>query len=714
MTRYLVAATSLACFLAVACGSAGGADVPTPVPSTGAAGASNGGKNGAGAISGAGPSAGTSGGGAPSSGGSASSGAPGAGGSANAGEAGQTAGAGAPSGGSTSSGGSPSSGGNGTGASAGTATAGSGTGGTPSTGGTGPSVTQALAIVPADATLSPPSGVAPQLAYHAILQSSAAPDTDVTAMTTFTVDNPSFGSFAGALFTAPAGTIGMANVGATYSGLSATTTITITAPQVVIGTGADANSPNAFGGPTSGDSPMIVYPPDGVLLPPNTNSLEIHFVPGAGQTLFALDCESSNVQLTAYFGCQPVNGGCVISPDATFWKVLANSARGGGPVTHTLRGVDGSSPGSPVGVSASQTMQFSTEDLSGGIYYWNSGGTIERYDFGYPGTTAETYLNAFSAGAAFCVGCHVISRDGTRIVVGLDIPAPSPFKMFDVATKTALYQQGSTFGGGANFFTFSPDTSRFLSSDGASIDLRDTASGSVLQQGAIFPGSMPDWSPDGSLVAYAKPDPVIAAPGVSSASIMVASWNGTAFSNATELVPFAGENNYYPAFSPDGQYVAFNRSPGNHNSFDNAAPDSMNMTTPDGQVWIVRSSGGTAFQLASASDGKGDQWVKWAPTNGSYQNGSIAWIVFSSRRAYGLRLAEQAESQLWMAAVDLAKLAAGTDGSFPAFWLPFQDIATSNHIAQWVTKVQRPPCQTNAGCGPGESCRVGQCVPDKP
>ena len=30
------------------------------------------------------------------------------------------------------------------------------------------------------------------------------------------------------------------------------------------------------------------------------------------------------------------------------------------------------------------------------------------------------------------------------------------------------------------------------------------------------------------------------------------------------------------------------------------------------------------------------------------------------------------------------------DPSFPAFRLPFQDLRTNNHIAQWVEKVVRP------------------------
>lgn len=39
---------------------------------------------------------------------------------------------------------------------------------------------------------------------------------------------------------------------------------------------------------------------------------------------------------------------------------------------------------------------------------------------------------------------------------------------------------------------------------------------------------------------------------------------------------------------------------------------------------------------------------------------------------------------IWMVAIDPARLARGQDPSSPAFCLPFQDITTSNHIAQWT------------------------------
>jgi hypothetical protein len=66
------------------------------------------------------------------------------------------------------------------------------------------------------------------------------------------------------------------------------------------------------------------------------------------------------------------------------------------------------------------------------------------------------------------------------------------------------------------------------------------------------------------------------------------------------------------------------------------------------------------------------------------------WFTFSSRRAYGLRSPGGSDMWIWMAAIDPDAVMAGRDGSFAAFALPFQDLGTSNHIAQWTTQIVPP------------------------
>ena len=65
-----------------------------------------------------------------------------------------------------------------------------------------------------------------------------------------------------------------------------------------------------------------------------------------------------------------------------------------------------------------------------------------------------------------------------------------------------------------------------------------------------------------------------------------------------------------------------------------------------------------------------------------------------------------------MTAFDPAAALTGADPSSPAFRLPFQDIASGNHVGQWVTSVERLPCVDNSVCGPGEFCSGGVCTPD--
>jgi hypothetical protein len=476
---------------------------------------------------------------------------------------------------------------------------------------------------------------------------------------------------------------------------------------VVIGPGADGSSPNKFGGANDPNAkPSIVYPPDGVVVPANMNSLEIHFVPAPGQTLFEIKFQAPTKALAIYTTCTPVGAGCVYQTDASFWSNLVGYARGTAPVTYTIRGVNGSSPGS-VGTSATASIAFGEHDIGGGIYYWNAQfGNIQRYDFGIPNVPAKLYMNKFEAGANICLGCHVMSRQGNRILVGLDIPGPSKYKLFDVATKMPAQLNGQPFTGLSNFFSFSPNEQYFLQSNGFDIAMRRISDGTIVVAKVVNSGTMPDWSPDGLTMAYARPQtPTFGAQGVSSASIDTMHWNGTTWDTPKALVPFAGQNNYYPTYDPTGDWVLFNRSPSNKESATNAQAGG------DGELWVVASNGGTPIRLTTASSPGATSWPKWAPVRHDYYGGQILWATFSSPRAYGLRLAAGQQTQIWMMGFDLQKAAAGQDPSLPAFWFPYQSTLSSNHIAQWATTIARQPCTSDTQCSGGEVCKNEICQP---
>jgi len=587
---------------------------------------------------------------------------------------------------------------------------GGGTGADPTGSDGGPgAATGELRIEPATAEVSVVDGIPANLDYRAFLMDEDGREIEVTDETTFTLSHGDFGSFAGAHFTSATDRGGHTKVIGMARGKAGQADLTIRLERVILGPGATEGDPDLFDGADDPSrAPELVYPPDGIIVPANLNQLEVHYMPSSN-SVFELQLQGSALDVKVYFTCETLGAGCTYSPSEEVWTLLAEGERGH-DVTYQLRGVDRSSPGS-VGASAEQTLTFAEEDITGGLYYWNAGaGSVMRYDFGRRDQVAETYLSAPEAGASTCVGCHVLSRDGTRISVGLDIPSPSPYKVYDTGSRDLLYQQGGMFGGGANFFAFSPDNEQIMTSNGVDIVLRNAADGTALIEPLVERGAMPDWSPDGMRMVYAKPGAEVpcfgglcGAPGVDSASLETMVFDGSTWMPGVTLVPGgSGENNYYPTWSPNGEWVLFNRSPSGQNSTD----------APDAELWVVHRDGGTPFRLDRATSAHGDSWPKWDPTTYMHRGRQLMWMTFSSRRPYGLRLEAGARAQLWMTAFDPGAAAAGEPSDYPAFWFPYQDIESGNHIAQWVTSVDRQPCSEDTECAGGEFCEAGWCVPD--
>jgi len=483
--------------------------------------------------------------------------------------------------------------------------------------------------------------------------------------------------------------------------------------STVVAPGAPADAATKFGGSNDPSlAPALIYPPDGVLMPPNLNDLEFQWVGAA--TLYELRLVSKYLDLTIYTPCNPVGQGCGFVPDEPTWTLIGQQSRGD-EITLTLRGTSASGG---VGMSATRKMSFTDEDLLGGLYYWAAAsGAINRYDFGRRGQTAEAFYTPKTSGS-ICVGCHALSRDGTRIAVGMNQPSPASLRVLDVATRKVDFDSASAVtglggSGGSNFEALSPDGKYVLTNTGVDLTLRDAATGTAIgTTPAITNGNMADWSADGAQVVFARgagtapciPGFCISVPAVDNASLFLVPVNGTAFGTPTQLIAGAtGTNNYYPAFSPDGSLVVFNRSAIN------------SMDAGDAQVWVTPTSNGSqARSLTTTNLEPGNSWPKFAPFTHHYQGKTIFWTTFSSRRDYALRIKNSTlmqdtkMAQLWMVAVD----ASGTPLDYPPFWLPFQDPKTGNHIAQWTESVVRQPCNpidANA-CPDGETCESGVCV----
>ncbi|MCB9561499.1 MAG: hypothetical protein H6708_13920 [Kofleriaceae bacterium] len=570
-----------------------------------------------------------------------------------------------------------------------------------------------LRVEPMDQTLVIAQGVAATSAYTAIGTFEDGRIEDVSAYVVFSLADAGLGSFAAGDFTSTTSRGGRTEVRAAAPGVMGSTGLTLRLEQTwddPTSTDLPADPAAPFDGPAdAGRAPAQVYPNDGVVVPPNLGRLELHFYPGAGNTLFELTFTSAVIELTVYLRCtQPVNGGCVYEPDPTAWAWLAQSARGGDPVTWRLRGTDDAGVG--VGTSGTATIGFSAESIDGGIYYWTtSNGTgIMRYDFGSDTqVVAEKFLGTELTGGT-CVGCHALSRDGTKLVAEAGGQNDGRVLMLDVATSTPIVpfaQPPKTI-----FEAWAPDGSAYVGVYGDSgatdydLMLIDGTTGAYQQSIAVggdaaHPSDHPDWAPDGDHIAFVRVGQAQTLQRMYNGAIRMTTRSAGVWDASVELVPAAaGKNRYYPAFAPDSRLLAFDESACTSG---NTGGECDGDTDPTARLWAVDAiAGGAPVELARANapgvaDGATtaltNSFPKWNPFvfQRDAAGGRLAWITFSSTRNYGLRAPPGGGTLLWMAAVDL-DTGATADPSYPAFALPFQDISTSNHIAQWTTEVVPP------------------------
>ncbi|MCX5742219.1 MAG: hypothetical protein NT062_06965 [Proteobacteria bacterium] len=570
-----------------------------------------------------------------------------------------------------------------------------------------------LVVEPADQTLVIQQGQPAIEEYTATGTFVDGHSENITDRVAFALGDGTLGGFANAKLTTTIAKGGRTVVVASAAGVEGQTPVTIKLQQRYDDPGSTLPTDPAapFGGPVvAGRDPTSVYPNDGVVVPPNLGRLELHFRPGTGNTLFELSFVSAVLDLKVYLRCTtPLNGGCIYLPDAPVWTWIAESHRGTDPVTWSIRATDDAGTG--VGTSLPMTMRFAPEDLTGGIYYWNTTTTsIMRFDFA--STTqvmAEKFIGPEMTGNT-CVGCHALSRDGKKLVAEAGGQNDGRILLLDVATSTPLVPFGSTEK--SNFESWNMDGSAFVgvyADNGATnfnlmlFDGTTAALTETIEAGGTStnPTNHPDWSPLGDRIAFINVGVKNTLQMMYNGEIRTVAKVGGVWQPYEVVVPrVAGKNRYYPSFAPDGKLLVFNESTCTSG---NTGGECNGDTDPTAKLYGIDGIAGgtiTPFDHANApgiaDNGKTaltNSFPKWNPFvfRNTASGGRLAWITFSSTRKYGLRSPPGSGTLLWMAAVDL-DAPAGTDPSLAAFALPFQDITTSNHIAQWTTQVV-PPIQ---------------------
>jgi hypothetical protein len=614
-----------------------------------------------------------------------------------------------------------SSGSGGAGAASGTGGSGGGTGG--GSGGS-PGVT-GLMISPSSATLTVASGGSAQTQQYMVTGVVNGQTQDLTSQVSYTLSPLGVVTISSSGLATTTGTRGgVVTITASMGTATAVATLTVSysfvGPDPGMPGSVPTGAPGLFNTATndSSRSPGLVYPNDGVLFPPNVSGIEIHFTPGTGNTLFEVDLTGPLATVKSYIRCTAPAGvnGCIYLPDPGLWSSFALSNAGQGQLTLLVRGTDDS--GSSVGASETFHLQFSEDPIMGALYYWTTSGdtAIMRWDFGGSTTAAASVVTPANTDGKTCVGCHALAPDGTKLVASAGGQGDGRLLLWDIANNVAL--QPFPLAQKSQFESWNQDGSQFVGiyGDGnpgsmgpANLMIFDGKTGQVTQtiQLGGLRADHPDWSkntggPD--TIVFTSVDPTVSITDQRPArgGIDLVQLSGGTWSAPQVLVPTqSGKNRYYPAISPDGALVVFDESTCDAGTTSGFSCDAD--TDPTATMFLTPLSpgGATPVALANANaPGVADagntvltnSYPKWAPFVQQLDElHQVYWLTFSSTRQYGLRAPpvntfdpdENSTGELiWMFGLVVGP--GNTDPSFTAFCLPFQDITTANHIAQWA------------------------------
>jgi hypothetical protein len=457
-------------------------------------------------------------------------------------------------------------------------------------------------------------------------------------------------------------------------------------------------------------TPRLLYPSHETMLPDNVAPPASEWTPGELASLFELEFRGENGAARVY------TTGSRFTPSAVVWNAIAVPNRGRS-LDVVVRSLD---PRAPEHGFVSERVQLilSGSQLNGAAYYWSTGAQgilkarvsdVAPVKF-YPEVQTEPPR---------CLGCHTLSRDGKKLAVVYEgesvqvlatadraslfgsatmMPPPEMMPPPAMMPPAPMPEPDAAEGvlSGA-WVSFSPDATKLVLAAKGRLRLLDGTTGTALgsEEGTIVTPEMtfaahPDWSPLGNRLAI-----TLATRGngkeVEGGAIAVLPFDGTSFGTVEILVPSTApdDNNFFPAFSPDGRYIAFVRAKGKSRDAGSATLNLLDTESGD-----IRNLERLNQRVGSDDEkgGLGNSMPVWA---GSNADGSF-WLSFSSLRGYGeTRPKDKKIDQIWLAAIDPTL----PDPGYAAFWAPFQSLDHGNHRAFWTDASDDTACACVDRCG---------------
>jgi len=543
-----------------------------------------------------------------------------------------------------------------------------------------PPVPGTLHCAPGDTHLTIANGVAQTVQFSATITTDTGdvPATDAAWM----LQGP--GSIdANGLYTSPTDSGGQATIQAALDNRIATCTVEVRANAVINDSG-NASVPGAFDSstPTQSDTcdAQLLYPLDDSAMPGSFAPPLIQWS-ASSANMFEVILSSQWTTIAAF------TGDSTLQPTAEQWYGLTRYDPGTNVQIQLIGGNwtgSGFSGGTCTAASRT-TVEVTDDDIDGTVIYWAPPKTKSvTFAAGLPASNDPVPLPG-----AICQGCHTVNlANPAKMTYGVNFPGKT--NLVDLNDPTTVIESWGN--GFTNLQDYgAPDPSgQFvvvsgmnLTGGGAGMAVYSQTTGQQINTISTSRSpTMPNWSPDGAKLVYAGCDGGASALGGGNCDLYVQTWDPSnqTFSGETRIAQHqSGETLYYPSFSPDSKWVAYDRAE------QWTETDGSEVTTyanERAKLMLVEATGGTQMEL-SAANGVGyltNSWPHWAPSTGNY-----GWLAYSTKRAYGSQVSDR--SQLWVTAINLSAANNGaTDPSREPAWIPGQLTSESNHTPIWLPR----------------------------
>jgi mono/diheme cytochrome c family protein len=482
----------------------------------------------------------------------------------------------------------------------------------------------------------------------------------------------------------------------------------------VLDVGVPSNAQQLFGAADrSGLGPCLFEPEVGSLFPNNWLPLRFRFTTNNQENLYQITLVVPNevhplIIYTAASGYVLSNG---------TWGVIT-AASAGAPIHLTVRSAvvaNGQLAGGPW-KGTDGDVEIAPVAATGSIVYWTtSSGTVLK-GFHVGDATVQTIVTPTqSTAGSQCVGCHSSTPDGLSAAF---VTTQSPNNGRDTATVDLRSVDGQAtrpafLGTGAAALLARPDQeapafSRAHWSSGDRVQLsmlalngrteivwtdleaasqaQGTGWGVLPRNGDGNMAASASFSHDGRTVVYTSAISVDSGNNTDDGLIFRVAYGNRMGGSATGIAGASDPayEQYYPVFSADDQFVAFNRIAAG--TPPTLAGYNKNYSNNQAEVFVVPARGGQPVRLLAnvppactglGSPGITNSWPKWSPEVNSVKGTSYYFLVFSSMRDPMAPTAPQ----LYVAPITVDP--SGTLTSYSALYFRNQPETEHNHTPAW-------------------------------